>query len=603
MGIVDSSTAENIARAAEIERHHWAMFIINLFWTLAGAAILSGFVVWQVLTLSDENASDLYFVQRYTVAKFLDGTNFAPVQNKKIELKLPSGEVKMLTPSGVIYVLHDQIFESGLPLIRSALWWWIIGSVGITVGAMYWLAKRGGKLKEDKYLRGAVIVPDAELTKRLKSEQRDSEITIGGVPTLRNGEMLNFLIAGSQGTGKSVTIAEMLSAIRNSKKPRKGIIYDPAGEFAEKFYRAGKDHILNPLDRRGERWSLFHEAKSEWDWETIAAAMVAEDKNNPYFANSARIVFAETAKKLQRIGEATLDKLLFYLVIATQEELFGFLKGTLAGPLTDPASKETAVDVRSTLTQNIRSLHTLARFLDTGNQAFSIRDWVEDDDDDSWVFITARKDMLDALRPVITAFLAVATTGVLCKPVVREVKVWFFMDEVANLNKLPQLGILLSEGRKHGAAVVLGIQNVAQLREIYGNDLTEALTSVCQTWLVFRTKNYETCKFLSDNLGKEEIEEKDNSKSYGAPENRDGINLNSKRIEKALVMPDEIRKLPTFEAFLDLPEDLPLARIRVAFQDLPTIAEPFILRHGATVIIPTAPTEPQPVDAEDDFIL
>lgn len=574
MGIFSSGKVQDTVRAGEIERHKLEMLFVNVFMVLAIAGTISAFVVLALMPRSASENYNVYLLQKNIIARAKLVTGIDSITNSPMSFRAPNGIEKDISARSVVALTQDRVSEVGTMLTFKLAAWWILWTAALAAGVVYFLYKKGKSHKKDEFLRGAVIVEPHELAEQLVEAGRASQITVGGVPTVKGCEMLNFLISGSMGTGKSVLIFEMLTVLRRLGK--KVFIYDPSGEFAEKFYRAGKDHILNPLDKRGVNWSIFNEARSPIDWETISAAVIKEDKNNTFFSDNARAIFSETAKKLLLSGDASLANLLDWLIVKPLVELHGLLKGTVAGPLTDPASAETASDIRSTLAQNLRALYVMREHLEgAGGEPFSIRKWIEDEEDDSWVFITARKDTLETLRPLITTYVAVAITGVLSGPVVRYDKVWLLLDEIANLNKLKDLPMLMSEGRKHGAAVVLGIQLVAMLREIYGKDLSQVLTAGCQNWVIFRTKDPETCKFLSDGLGKKEIEEKDMSMSYGAAENRDGVSVATKRVEKVLVMPDEILKLPTFVAYLSLAEHWPITKVKVEIQNLPSLAEPF----------------------------
>jgi type IV secretory pathway TraG/TraD family ATPase VirD4 len=52
------------------------------------------------------------------------------------------------------------------------------------------------------------------------------------------------------------------------------------------------------------------------------------------------------------------------------------------------------------------------------------------------------------------------------KPCVNPAKpVWFVLDELASLNKLPQLHTAVTESRKYGNPVVLGFRGRSQLEK------------------------------------------------------------------------------------------------------------------------------------------
>nr|WP_269745499.1 type IV secretion system DNA-binding domain-containing protein [Candidatus Orientia mediorientalis] len=46
---------------------------------------------------------------------------------------------------------------------------------------------------------------------------------------------------------------------------------------------------------------------------------------------------------------------------------------------------------------------------------------------------------------------------------------WFILDELPALQRIPSLPIALAESRKYGGCFVAGLQNIHQLEEIYGS--------------------------------------------------------------------------------------------------------------------------------------
>jgi hypothetical protein len=50
----------------------------------------------------------------------------------------------------------------------------------------------------------------------------------------------------------------------------RAIVYDTAGTFMEKFYRPGKDTLLNPLDKRSAPWSPWVDVPRDYHYDQIA---------------------------------------------------------------------------------------------------------------------------------------------------------------------------------------------------------------------------------------------------------------------------------------------------------------------------------------------
>jgi type IV secretory pathway TraG/TraD family ATPase VirD4 len=83
--------------------------------------------------------------------------------------------------------------------------------------------------------------------------------------------------------------------------------------------------------------------------------------------------------------------------------------------------------------------------------------------------------------------------------------VWFVLDELASLNKLPQLHTAVTENRKYGNPVVVGFQGRSQLEKRYVQD-AEAMLSQPATKLFFKTTEPHAAKWISDAIGEIEVE-------------------------------------------------------------------------------------------------
>jgi type IV secretory pathway TraG/TraD family ATPase VirD4 len=130
---------------------------------------------------------------------------------------------------------------------------------------------------------------------------------------------------------------------------------------------------------------------------------------------------------------------------------------------------------------------------------------------------------------------------------------------------------------------VLGLQSAAQLRDIYGRDAAQVMLGMLQTWLVLRVADGESAKYLSESLGAHEMQEKDESLSFGAQSARDGTNLHSKRVQQVAVLPSEIQKLADREGYLALPGPYPIAKVELSIREKPAVADAFISRELAVV--------------------
>jgi len=125
--------------------------------------------------------------------------------------------------------------------------------------------------------------------------------------------------------------------------------------------------------------------------------------------------------------------------------------------------------------------------------------------------------------------------------------VWFVIDELASLNKLPQLHAALTENRKYGNPVVLGFQGRSQLEKRYGQD-AEVMLSQPATKVFFKTSEPRAAKWISDAIGEIEVERLKESRSMGLLGSKKSYAMEI--ATKALIMPSEISGLEPLHGFI-----------------------------------------------------
>jgi len=147
----------------------------------------------------------------------------------------------------------------------------------------------------------------------------------------------------------------------------------------------------------------------------------------------------------------------------------------------------------------------------------------------------------------------------------RDRRVWFIVDELPALNKMPSLLTAATEGRKYGGCLVVGLQDMAQLRTKYSNDEAQTLLNQVNTKVFFRFTDAENAQMVAKMLGEKEAGMMRESLSFGANTMRDGVSLNEQIVKESLVSPTEIASLKDLECFVRLPEDLPVAKHKMSW--------------------------------------
>jgi hypothetical protein len=150
--------------------------------------------------------------------------------------------------------------------------------------------------------------------------------------------------------------------------------------------------------------------------------------------------------------------------------------------------------------------------------------------------------------------------------------VWFVLDELASLQRLPQLHTAITENRKSKNPLVLGFQGKAQLEVIYGH-MAEVMLSQPATKIFLKTTEPKAAEWVSKAIGQVEIERMKETHYDGT---RAGKNFSLDRQTEPLVMDSEISGLADKHAFLKLGNNV--ARFSFLYSNMPIIAEDFVPR-------------------------
>ncbi len=428
---------------------------------------------------------------------------------------------------------------------------------------------RGRSNRAKRDIRGVTLKSPQELTKQLKRAGEASDILLANVPLKKNSETQNISIIGTTGVGKTTAMIELMQQTR--AKGQKAVVYDKKGCFVQQFYRPGRDIILNPLDARSPAWNIWADCKDGADFETMAQALIPEHQSNsdPFWTSAARTIFAAVCQQLKKRKMCTMAALLepIFTDPESAESLSTLLKGTIAETLVSEKIDKTALSIKATLSTYCKSLMFL-RGLDEKNEPiFSIRDWMNNKDEDSWLFFSVVDNLkMPMLRPLISVWLDVAARSLLTLPLNRDRRIWLYYDELGSAHKLPSLEMVLSEGREYGACNVMSLLDKAQLVERYGVNCSSTILSLFNTNVLFRTNSEDTAKWMSGLLGKQEVIERRESVSMGANEIRDGVTLGDERRIEPIVLDAEFTSLPDMQAYIRLPGPWPRALIKFPYR-------------------------------------
>ena len=424
----------------------------------------------------------------------------------------------------------------------------------------------GRRMLTGKHLRGAVQLADAELAREVRRRRQATPLQIGQIPLPVATECEHLAFIGSPGTGKTQAILRLLDAIR--ARGDAAVIYDSKGTFTSHHYQARHDVLLNPLDARTLPWSPWAEIEDAMDADRVAKALIPDGGHKePFFHETARILLSAALSKLEDDGDGKLGRLLHLMLHASIEERTAFFAGTEAAQTYDQGGDR----MRSSVEQNLRTYARSLRYLPLasgGKGDFSILRHIQGIDErerQPWLFLPSPLRIKHhSIKPLITCWLDCAVAALTSCGERRDRRCWFIIDEVKSLYNLPSLPDLMAEGRSFGACVVLGFQDLAQLRRVYGPDDAKTMSAVLGTKVLFKIADPETAKWGADALGEFEEEiVKESTRYDAAGDTPKGVQLAAQRVQRHLVMPAELQRQPRFHCWVQLSGDWPVAQTRL----------------------------------------
>ena len=182
------------------------------------------------------------------------------------------------------------------------------------------------------------------------------------------------------------------------------------------------------------------------------------------------------------------------------------------------------------------------------------------------------------IRPLISLWLDLLVLRTMDDGATNKRKTWFVFDELASLQRLPQLTTAVTESRKSNSPMVLGFQGKAQIEALYGH-IAESLLSQPATKIYLKTSEPKAAEWISKAIGEVEIERCRETRTHGQfPQNRNSESQQREITREPLVMASEIGGLDPLHGFLK--HGNYVVRLRVPYLQLEAQHEKFIERRA-----------------------
>jgi type IV secretory pathway TraG/TraD family ATPase VirD4 len=477
------------------------------------------------------------------------------------------------------WIYRDQPM---VDLVRSAAWTaLLVVALGSVIAIPMDLARARAR-RHGRRLKGPQLVSVSHFNRLFRADGVGFRQTRGRGPSgwLRIPgaiESSHLLIMGDSGTGKSVLIRQLLEQIE--ARGESAIVYDPALEYAGQFYSPDRsDVILNPLDARSPFWSPGDEWRHEAETLTLATSLFPDRHHeNTFFTEGPRRIFAYLLTL-----RPTPEELAFWL--CHEEELDRRVRGTAYAAMIDRQAPAQRSGVLASLNMVADTLQLLPSERDT-TRRWSAAAWATSRT--GWLFLTSTPETRPRLVPLTSLWLDTLVLRLMNQGQPHPRRTWFILDELASLQRLPQLHTAITENRKSNNPVVLGFQGRSQLETRYGHD-AEAMLSQPATKIFLRTSEPRAAKWIAEAIGDIEIERLRESRSHGRScQQTYGL----ERQVEPLVMASEISGLPPLRGYLKVGNLV--VRLSVPYAHRPQIEPPFIERRHARASRTPATLKPE----------
>jgi type IV secretion system protein VirD4 len=175
------------------------------------------------------------------------------------------------------------------------------------------------------------------------------------------------------------------------------------------------------------------------------------------------------------------------------------------------------------------------------------------------VFWCLNETDVEQLKPLSALFFTICFHELLQSQ--GSVPVTLLLDEAANIGRLPALMNVVTTARGRDIGIVVGLQALSQLAEIYGRDAAAAILDNLQTKIILAGLNFESADPISKLLGEATVVQPRRGKSMGpVGVLAKGRSLMWQDSVRRLMTPDEVRRIGENE-MLVITRNLPPIRL------------------------------------------
>lgn len=374
----------------------------------------------------------------------------------------------------------------------------------------------------DTVVRGRLHLKGDEAVRRLRAASRAECRQHGaglelapGVRLSAERETRHFLIWGSVGAGKTQSMLRLILGV--IARGDMVLVLDTKGDMTAAL--PDDPALIAPQDARSFVWNVAADCRVKQDARELAARFIPPS-HDPMWSDAAREIFIACVAALQATKGADWTWAdLRRAVIGDASALSAMARKyhpEALRLLEDPASRTTQ-SVLATLQAHMHVVSALADAWPDSVAApkFSVRGWLAMEERARPIILQRDAQYPELSNIWISGLLGLLASSVgspsLAESTTR--RVWLFLDEFPQLPRMNDFSTFLDVGRSKGVCIVLGAQDIAQIRAIYGRERADSWIGMVGTQVITRLNPGRGAEEASLMIGDQEIEKRSRSVS------------------------------------------------------------------------------------------
>lgn len=330
------------------------------------------------------------------------------------------------------------------------------------------------------------------------------------LPLARDAWTQSVLLAGAVGAGKTQIIEPVVEQL--DQRNIKALVLDTKGDYTQHFPHAA---VLSPWDARTRYWDIAADVRTVADAQAFAAALVPPSHGvNKHWDESSRAIFTGAIVALQQTyGEQWGWATLAGALSSGFQALYGMLQECYPEALAllgDGKASGTTSALQS-LAGHTQVVSNLARAWGNGDvpgrdgpmKRLSLRAWASDDYHGRRMLLLHAGADAALSRAWLSAAYAVAGQAMLALPDSRRRMVFLVLDELTAVRL--NLDGIIERGRSKGICCVVGVQDLAQVADVYGPLKAVSIPAMVGTHVVCRVSPGETREKVARWLGERRV--------------------------------------------------------------------------------------------------